>query len=418
MKDENGADSEGSPLGQLITMESWRVPETSVRRTVKGAIRHLMAQLRQGITPEEEPFQSLDDLPVLSEWQRERIAPYPDFFAQARTLVASLETLRTTGAFNRDVALIVAPPFSGLRESLVRLPTLEPSEAAPAPWRLVAPPEDLCMTQAQARQWWDEQDLSGDWVIPELGDFWLRHPAGLALIPELLSRMAAGETGQGIIGCSSWCWQFWSRYLPDAHLGPLTPAPLDAERLGRWFGNLAALRDHRPLVARMADDGLYVLPIDDPDDGVRRKHAGFLRDLAIASRGNPGVALAVWQHALRARPEESAEADDPTTEESGKYRECWVVHMDQLSLPTMLQSYDRAIGFILHALLLHDGLDQERLEMVSGVNGAPLQLALSRLVRADIIERGDASGHWRVTPLGYPTVRRHLLSWGYPVDDF
>ena len=130
------------------------------------------------------------------------------------------------------------------------------------------------------------------------------------------------------------------------------------------------------------------------------------------------MALAIWQHALRARPEESAEAEEQATDEAVRYRECWVVHMDQLSLPTMLQTYDRAIGFILHALLLHDGLDEERLVMVSDVRGAPLQLALSRLARADIIERGDASRHWRVTPLGYPTVRRHLLSWGYPVDEF
>jgi hypothetical protein len=417
LQDENDATRAGLPLGQLIAMEQWQVPERSVQRTVKGAIRHLMVQLRQEIAPEGEPFQSLDGLPPLSRWQQQRIAPYPDYRAQAQTLLTSLQTLRTRGTLDREVALIVAPPFSGLRQSLCQLPTLD-GEDGTQPWRLLQPPDELCISAERARRWWDEQDLSQPWVVAELADFWLRHPTGLALITELLRRIAADETGPGIVSCSSWCWQFWASYLPDAHLGPVTPAPLDAQRLGQWFSHLASPRGERPLVARMAEDGSYVLPSEDPVDAPHRKHAGFLRDLAIAARGNPGVALAIWQHALRARPEEDTETEEQATAAEGKHQECWVVRMDQLSLPTMLQTYDRTIGFVLHALLLHDGLDEAALEKVTGAGAAPLQLALARLARADIIRKGKRSHHWRVTPLGYPTVRRHLQSWGYPVDPF
>ncbi|MFO7527996.1 MAG: hypothetical protein R6W86_04215, partial [Marinobacter sp.] len=269
-----------------------------------------------------------------------------------------------------------------------------------------------------ARRWWDEQNLTGPWVIPELADFWLRHTSGFALISELLRRIASGQVGPGLVGCSSWCWQFWESYLPDAHLSPLTPAPLDAERLGQWLEYLAASRDQRAITARMTDDGLYVLPVENPPDAEKRKHAGFLRDLATACRGIPGVALSIWQHSLRSRPEDEMDEAEGGGEQKSQGRSCWVVPLDQLSLPAMPKSTDRAIGFVLHALLLHDGLDDERIALVTGIGQPELQLALARLARAEMVSFGEASGRWHVTPLGYPTVRRHLQGWGYPVDVF
>lgn len=420
MKEEHTPESSPSLPGGLIPLDQWKLPEMSVQRTLKDALRHMMAQLRAGISPEEEPFQSLDDLPLLTEKQISQIAPRPDFTSLARAVLSSLDELRQNETLNRDVALVVAPPFAGVREALVRLPGLEAwaDDDTVGPWRLIAPPENLLMNQEDACRWWDEQDLSGPWVIPELADFWLRHTSGLALIRELFQRIASEQVGPGLVGCSSWCWQFWESYLPDAHFGALTPAPLDSERLGQWLESLACARDQRPLTARMTDDGLFVLPAADPQDGSKRKHSGFLRDLATSARGISGVALAIWQRSLRARPEDEMEEGKSEQAHGGGGRHCWVVPLDQLSLPAMAQSSDRAIGFILHALLLHDGLNEERIALVTGIGQPELQLALSRLSRSDVVSFGDASGHWHITPLGYPTVRRHLQSWGYPVDAF
>lgn len=420
MNEENTPESSPALPGGLIPADQWKLPEMSVQRTLKDAIRHLMAQLRAGIAPDEEPFQSLDDLPPLTEKKLHHIAPHPDFTALAEAVLSSLDELRQRETLHRDVALVVAPPFSGMREALVRLPGsgVGLEGRTTGSWQLIAPPDNLLMGQEEARRWWGDQDLSGPWVIPELADFWLRHTSGLSLVRELLQRIAAGQVGPGLVGCSSWCWQFWESYLPDAHLGALTPAPLDAERLGKWLEYLSGARDHRPVIARMSDDGLYVLPVEDsPDDG-KHKHSGFLRDLATAARGISGVALAIWQRSLRARPEDEMEEEEGAQEQRHGGRQCWVVPLDQLSLPAMPQSSDRAIGFILHALLLHDGLDEERIALVTGIGQPELQLALSRLSRSDVVSLGEVSGRWHVTPLGYPTVRRHLQSWGYPVDAF
>jgi hypothetical protein len=70
-----------------------------------------------------------------------------------------------------------------------------------------------------------------------------------------------------------------------------------------------------------------------------------------------------------------------------------------------------------------------------------LSLALARLAQADIIgcdqpgqdtafdlrrpeqqslayQEMSLDASWRVTPLGYPGVRRHLQNWGFPIDNF
>ena len=49
--------------GGLIPVEQWKVPETSVRRSLKDALRHALAQIRAGVVAEKEVFESLDNLP-------------------------------------------------------------------------------------------------------------------------------------------------------------------------------------------------------------------------------------------------------------------------------------------------------------------------------------------------------------------
>lgn len=398
--------------GGLISMEEWRLPETSVHRSIKGAIRNAWLQVRAGISPDGEAFESLDDLPVLSQLQLERFAPDPDYSRMARLLLESL----AESPGDNPVTILVAPPFSGVHKALQVLV----DDDTIGPRRLIAPPDNLMVSDHEARAWWDDCDFSEPWVIPELSAFWLRHRSGLALIRELLRRVAAGHAGEGIIGCSSWCWRFWSDYLPDARFQPLTPSPMDADRLGLWLGGLASRDSENGVLARMSDSGLWVLP-SDPDqlkDG--QKSASLLRDLAALSRGIPGVALAIWQKALRARPEEEQQKE--SREEDGlrdpHQPQFWVAPLDKLSLPAVPAMVGRGPVFILHALLLHDGLSSDRLELVTGLPPHEVAPALRRLQRADLVEFHEDDKVWRTTPLGYPAVRRQLQGDGFPVDGF
>lgn len=404
--------------GGLISPDQWALPETSVRRSIRGAIRQVLEQFQAGMSADESPFQSLDDLPELSASQRRRFAPDPDFSARALALQACLlNDLRSKSAAPRDVAFIVAPPYSGIREALVRFPVACSGDGDN--WSVIAPPEQLLLDDEEASAWWDSQDLQRPWVIPELAHFWRRHLSGLALVRELLRRIACGQAGRGVVGCSSWCWQFWESYCSDISLGPRVPAPLSAANLGIWLDHLTRASAPEPVTARMTNDGLYVLPLDGEVEGKTIKHSGFLRDLAAISRGIPEVALAIWQRALRARPEDDAElAGARGDENTGASRSrCWLVPLSQLSLPAMPQSADRGHGLVLHALLLHDGLTVPDLSLVTGMSDHELAHALARLQRAQIVASG-AGECWYVTALGYPAVRRYLQSWGYPVDHF
>lgn len=404
--------------GGLITPDQWVLPETSVRRSIRGAVRQVLEQLQAGMSADESPFQSLDDLPELSASQRRRFAPAPDYSARAQALHQCLQAEASESKSARDVAFIVAPPFSGIREALVRFPVACSGDGEG--WSVIAPPEQRLLGDEEASAWWDTQDLQRPWVIPELAHFWRRHLSGLALIRELLRRIACGQAGRGIVGCSSWCWQFWASYCSDISMAPRAPAPLNAENLGIWLEHLTRTSNPEPVTARMTNDGLYVLPLAGEVEGKTIKHNGFLRDLAATSRGIPGVALAIWQRALRARPEDDTELDETDGDEhTGASRSrCWLVPLSQLSLPAMPQSADRGHGLVLHALLLHDGLTVPDLSLVTGMSGHELAHALARLQRAQIVTDGDSGGDWHVTALGYPAVRRYLQSWGYPVDHF
>lgn len=407
--------------GGLIPVDEWNMPETSVRRSLKDAFRHILAQIRAGVAQEDETFKSLDNLPELDRSELQSLAPLPDASNLAGAISNALDASRSVALSSRNVTFLVAPPFLGVRSALEHFPELRSENGAGADqWALIRPPENLLLDDQGARDWWDRQDLSRPWVIPELADFWLRHLSGLALIHELLRRVSAGGLARGLIGCSSWCWQFWSSYFEAAHLAPLTPAPMTAAMLGDWFEYLASGAGAQGVIARMADDGLYVLPTADMVDGKKRKHSGFLRDLASVSRGNPGVALAIWQQSLRAQPEDRAETEnikEPPAEGGGCAR-CWVVPFDQLSLPVVPQIQGDSIGLVLHALLLHDGLDASMLGLVTGIREPELGFVLARLARSDLIEQTEAGNCWKVTALGYPSIRRHLQGWGFPVDSF
>ncbi|SHK32767.1 hypothetical protein SAMN05216369_1555 [Marinobacter antarcticus] len=430
MKDKPNENKDDPCLpGGLIPAEQWVLPQTSVRRSLKDALGHALKQLRAGVSQVEEPFESMDDLPELSATEQRRLAPEPDFSDQAMAIDRCLEDARSEGALRREVVCLIAPPFSGVQQALSSFSEgIRPARDGgnEEGWTIILPPDTLLFDDQEAGEWWDKQDLSRPWIIPELADFWLRRLSGLALVKELFRRIANGDAGAGIVGCSSWCWQYWGHYLENAQMSPWTPAPMDSERLGLWLTQLASGSGKSSVSARTAGDGLYVLPIAETDEteknksSKKRKYSTFLRDLAALSRGNPGVALAIWQRSIRGRPDDDAKVEeaDETSDRQSRTADCWVVPLDRLSLPTMPQSKKSFTGFVLHGLLQHNGLDAASLESVTGVSAHELSLLLSRLNRAELVVYEPSRGHWQVTAIGYPTVRRHLQSWGFPVDQF
>ena len=70
--------------------------------------------------------------------------------------------------------------------------------------------------------------------------------------------------------------------------------------------------------------------------------------------------------------------------------------------------------FVLHTLLLHDGLPGQLLSQVLPFPESQTQGSLQSLRVAGVVARDQ--DRWRVTAAGYPAVRRFLQSEGYLVD--
>jgi len=405
-------------LWSFVSPDKRVLPATSVRRTLRSGLSGLAERLRPTyILGEAEPFRPRDDLTPLSRRQLEGVVPPPDWQPACESLDRALEDWRGTWGEHQAAALLVAPPFSGHREMLSGL-------AQARGWQLIEPPS-VPQILAGDHHWLSQFDGETPWVLPELSHCFLRHVHGLGLLRHFLSRVWSGEFGVGVIGCESWAWEYWRCVMPNLKPSQLTVQAMDHQRLGSWFQALADRSGRRPVRFRQADTGHWVLAerAENPLPPRGHKHSGFLKDLAAYSRGLPGVAWALWRLALRAEPETevaaSEESETAETAESGHQaaaRSIWVTGWDMIKPPSVPQVMPPAAGLVLHALLLHGGLDAENLVRVTSLDADSVCQILHLLARAELIE--DVPRGWSVTALGYPNVRRHLSGQGLPVDTF
>ena len=97
-------------------------------------------------------------------------------------------------------------------------------------------------------------------------------------------------------------------------------------------------------------------------------------------------------------------------------RTIWVEPWYRLNLPSVptLDRRDRAL-FVLHTLLLHDGLPSQVLAQILPFPESQTQGSLQFLRVAGVVA-GDQD-RWRVAAAAYPGVREFLRYEGYLVDD-
>jgi hypothetical protein len=410
------------PLWEFVPLTDYAPPAPDVMETTKHRVAMVWRQLRPNVEPPlTEPMMAAEALAQLPAWQMRRAAPAPDWGAAADALGEALAPWQAarrgerlgSAARAQAVRLVVTPPH-------VDRAAFMAAWAEQEAWRVVPTP-----TAAQVLEgggtWMTEQfdGGAGPWVLPELERLYLRHAAGLDLIRSFLDRAHAGELGQGLIGCDSWAWAFvkhvWRGWLPPA----LTPQAFDEVRLRHLFRSLAGAHGGRRLRFRQADDGHDILP---PPDGEGESSAPdapntlspFLHELAAYSRGNLGVAWAIWRTALQTEPnEEMAEKegdDDPRI----IGQTVWVKPWDEVVHPTLPTRAGRDAAFVLHALLLHAGLPATTLAHLLPLTPSEITATLDLLWAAGVVEEVDA--RWRVSAVGMPAARDFLRSGNYLID--
>ena len=349
----------------------------------------------------QAPALGKDNLDAPPERVLDEVVPRPDFTAAAEALGVAVE--------------------ERLRENTSLLVVFEPGDATRAAFGLVAENRGWCRAdpptrdaiRTGARDWAAAlpQETAMPLVLPALERCYLRHHRGLEPVRRLFDRISRGE-GPWIVGCDSWAWAYLRWALGAEALFPATLAlrGFDGERLCHWLAQLArgtdwVFRDAEsgaPLLRAGAESGAPA----DPEEEAQT----FFTTLAGRSQGVPGVARAIWRYALSVEVTDAAkkEAEQESPAELGQT--LWVAPWSKLSLPTVPAGSSQTDTFVLHTLLLHGGLEEDILEALVPPSGGERSLvALHRLRRERLISKSDTT--WRVDPLAYPAVSRHVADY-------
>jgi hypothetical protein len=336
------------------------------------------------------------------------VAPAPEWADSAAALDMALTVWLAQENPDPPVIFMVAPPHGGHTNVLREW-------ARQHDWPCISPPEDETVFSADVT--WLSRQISNrhPWIFPCLERAYFRHARGLTLIRNIMARVDAGDLGRGIIGCDSWAWAFLNRVWQGRKPIVLTLQSCDKFRLAAHFSRLCNPSGHGQMTFQQSDNGQPVLPPRLPDTETAET-SNFLELLATHSRGIWGVAWDIWRTSLRSEPDEKEAESQPLTAEKPPPNTIWVIPWSQF-VPLELPSgagLDEA--FVLHALLLHNGLPLELLQRLLPLSPSQVSGTLFRLSENGLVACEHTA--WQVTAPGYPCVRKFLKAQGYLVDQF
>jgi hypothetical protein len=168
-----------------------------------------------------------------------------------------------------------------------------------------------------------------------------------------------------------------------------------------------------PLLFRLSDNGHYVLPAAEIGEK-SNEYSKFLQILAAHSRGIYGVALAIWRTSMQAEPDEKLSEEDENKNNNIPPQTVWIIPWNQLKLPVVPANIRQGATFILHALLLHNGLPFDLLKLLLATNQVVENIYW--LEEEGLVAQNDTV--WKVTAQGYPAARQFLQKNGYLIDQF
>ena len=341
----------------------------------------------------------------------ERVAPKPGWHFLVPGLSEALADWADHPANKSPIRIVISPPFSGVSDAL----TLWAKERK---WRLVDGPPFRKILSGY-KDWVDQFKHNSNMplVIPRFEDLFLRHHAGLMLARQMLNWLWQRDQ-PCLIGIDSWTYTYLNKVLQlDAlKAQPITLAACSYEHLGQWFHRLAAGAERFGIVFRQCDNGRFVLkPGNEYGNHGDVENSHFMKYLAVYSRGNPGVAWAIWRNSLQYEIDDSVVDKAKNIAEGDRGRTMWVKTWAQMDLPPIpVNSMDL---YVLHSLLLHGGLCLGALtQTLSLYDVSEIMDSIHRLSGAGLIE--ECAETWKVTSLGYPSAREALALNGFLVDAF
>jgi len=390
----------------MAAVEDYCLPADSTPAALRRQWR-LLARLFSHQDPHDTLAQPAATLSSLPPAQLDRLAPPLRWEGAARAFDQIYAAKAGNAPAPGVVGILVGQPFCGHADILAHW-------ARGRSVRLLEPPTAQEILAADV-QWLTRCCDSGPglWALPALERCYLRNANGLALVRGFLDLAFSGALGPGVIGCDSWAWA----YLQRICAWPATPVLTLQAFDGAALTALLLQPETQPTQAvrfLSAHSGISLLPKpEDGEEDAQTPVSPELRQLAARCRGNLGVAWHFWRERLRTaiEPQATQTGDDapPPTDA------IWVAPELEPRAPASDAGDDTAL--VLHALLLHNGLEAPLLATLLPIAAAHLNLQLLHLHALGLVERQDAD-RWQVTPLAYPGVRAFLRARGYLTDSF
>ena len=254
-------------------------------------------------------------------------------------------------------------------------------------------------------------------VIPHLEWFFLRHHYGLDLLRKLLTWLQE-QNLRCLIGCNSWGWAYLEKAIQLAQSlpHPLTLAPCNQDHLGAWFTDLAADARRFGFAFRLSSNGKPVLSLLSVEETtIVPEKSDYLRRLATFTRGNPGIAWAIWRSSLLYEPDDDISEKAIESAQEDRKRTLWVRTLDQMDLIRLPVALSREQRFVLHTILLHGGLASADISNLLPSMPSETAQNIRHLQHTGLLTSDH--GRWQVNKGYYPAIRSLLAQEGFLVDN-
>jgi len=397
------------PLIHYVPITDYQLPAAPITHNARERLASFRKLFQSRKLEQEAPLKSKENLAAVPLCLLDCIAPAPDWGQFADALRVELSAWLTNDNPLQSVVLIVGTPNSGNKETLEVL-------AGRLGWRLLRPPTSEQILGG------DESWLTGQgeddkrpWALPALEDIYLRHAEGVTLVRHFLDDALSGKLGKGIIGCDSWAWAYINRLWRGRIPTTLALQSFDEKKLTTHLRMVTHASGARQLLFRQSDNGKYVLPIQEVDV-LSGETSNFLQILGAYSRGSIGVALEIWRGSLLAEPSENLSEENQIEKPDLPHQTVWVIPWNQIEFPSLPGDAGRDDAFVLHTLLVHNGLPLDLLTLLLPLSSNQTMETLYRLEERGVVV--FVPNLWRVSPLGYSAVRHFLQNNSYLVDHF
>lgn len=390
-------------LWEVVPLDAFSAPKSSSEQIVRkwDAFKRLF---QRSSTTEESPFKPEAELRRLPRQFVEHLTEPVDWSSALSAFAAALNGWSGT-AEEPEVIFVVGPPWSGHAELLNAWASARRVFCVKPPT-----PQDILHNNLDWMQPLSDSDAF--WVMPELERCYLRHAKGLDMVRSFLEQAMRGVYGPGIIGCDSWAWTYLQYVWPVPCSSVLTLQAFDAARLTRLLRQLSTARIKTRHCFKNVSNGETVLCTEDDESA---EVNAVIRQIAVRSRGNVGLALSYWREALRSEPETSDEVESRNdADRSGNEHTVWVDSLPTSPIPP--DDGNDEVAFLLHTLLLHNGLSEELFQKVLPLGYLRIMALLLRLRRQRIVEQ--VAERWQIAPLAYIGVCTYLRQRNYLMDHF